>query len=276
MAIWNALRIATQVAGELGLDVPASLVSTSDKIASQLLSLMNAAGAELLMYFPWEQLAKEYAPAIIANQDAYALPADFAYFRDQTQWDRTNRWPLMGPKSAQEWAFLKGSLVAALPRQRFRLQGGSFVLFPAPTSALNIRAEYISEWWVGLGAGSAPVKDTITLDTDLIYYNPWLIVKFVKFTVWFATVKAPVESRLSFAVLIVAPSDVPVTDRFGTRWATTLLSSTVISRTPLAAFLSATKIFQVLGCGSPSTPVTEMMRFIIARFTSVPTTRSAS
>ena len=181
MAIWNALRIATQVAGELGLDVPASLVSTSDKIASQLLSLMNAAGAELLMYFPWEQLAKEYAPAIIANQDAYALPADFAYFRDQTQWDRTNRWPLMGPKSAQEWAFLKGSLVAALPRQRFRLQGGSFVLFPAPTSALNIRAEYISEWWVGLGAGSAPVKDTITLDTDLIYYNPWLIVKFVKF-----------------------------------------------------------------------------------------------
>ncbi len=183
MAYWTALEIANQTVGELGLESFQTFTgpTVNDKLARQMLALLNASGVELLLYYPWEQFAKDWAPTIVAGTDEYNLPADLNYFRDQTQWDRSNRWPLLGPKSAQEWAWLKGSFVAALPRIRYRIQQNKFKLFPTPASALDIHMEYVSTYWVKSDAAAEPDKDRVTLDSDVIYLNPWLIVKFLKF-----------------------------------------------------------------------------------------------
>lgn len=182
MSNWTALQILNQAAGELGLTQPASIVGT-DVQSSQLLALLNAAGNELLMYYPWQQFAKPFTISLVNTQETYALPTDYAYFRDQTQWDKVNRWPLLGPKSAQEWAWLQNSQVATLPRMRYRIQGDLIKVYPIPTSNVTdaFSMEYISNYWARATASANPDKSLITLDSDVVHYDPWLAVKFVKF-----------------------------------------------------------------------------------------------
>lgn len=180
VSYWSALDILKQVAGELGLPRPATVVGLEDVQSVQLLSLLNSAGNELLFYYPWEQFAEELIITTVAGQGDYPLPDDWSYFRDQTQWDRTNRWPLLGPKSPQEWAWLKGSLVAALPRLRYRVANDVIKIYPVPTAAsspLTLSMEYIVKNWVISGGNPASM---IVLDADVIMYNPWLLVKFIK------------------------------------------------------------------------------------------------
>lgn len=179
-AYWNALRAINQVAGELGITQVTSITGTASVQTTQLVALMNAAGNELLTYYPWQQLIKEWSFTTVNGQEDYTPPAAVAYFVDQTQWDRTNRWPLLGPKSAQEWAWLKGSLVAALPRQRYRIAGDKLKLWPIPGSTnFTLSMEYIDQNWVSQITGPTP-STTILNDSDLILYDPWLIVKFTK------------------------------------------------------------------------------------------------
>jgi len=181
---WTALQVLTQVAGELGLPQPTTVTGLSDVQSIQLLSLLNSGGNELMLYYPWEQFLKDWTFDTVFDQSDYDLPVDCNYLVDQTQWDKTNRWPLLGPKSAQEWAWLKNSLIATLPRMRYRIASNKFMLYPAPsaqgsppTHTLNI--QYISTGWVKRASGE--VTDLISLDGDTLLYNPWLLVKFVKF-----------------------------------------------------------------------------------------------
>ena len=63
----------------------------------------------------------------------YDMPSDWSYFIDQTQWDRTNHWPLLGPKTAQEWQWLKGGLLSSGPRLRYRVVAAKFEIWPVPS-----------------------------------------------------------------------------------------------------------------------------------------------
>jgi hypothetical protein len=182
MRYWTAIEVLTQVSGELGLTAPTTVVGLSDVQSKQLLSLLNSSGNELMLYYPWEQFSKILTITLVAGQEAYDLPEDLNYLRDQTQWDTQNHWPLLGPKSPQEWAWLKNSFVASLPRMRYRIQGGQFKVFPVPPAdtTQTFYMEYISNQWVSEPAGTEATKDMITLDGDILYYDPWLLVKFVK------------------------------------------------------------------------------------------------
>jgi hypothetical protein len=151
----------------------------ADVQSIQLLALLNSAGNELMLYYPWEQLSTEWVFNTVEGLTDYDLPDDYNYFTDATQWDRTNHWPLLGPKSPQEWAWLKGSLVAALPRQRYRIQNNKFKVWPAPgATSFKFAMEYIVKNWVLSGASSSSM---ITQDSDVLQYDPWLLIKFVKF-----------------------------------------------------------------------------------------------
>lgn len=184
VAYWTALEVLKQVAGELGLPRPNSITGIEDIQSVQLLSLLNSAGNELQLYYPWAQFCKEWAFDTVIDQADYPLPDDWNYFIDQTQWDRTDHWPLLGPKSPQEWAWLKGSLVASLPRLRFRVANNLFKLYPTPQagsvpSPLKLAMEYVQKNWV-IGASAVP-QNMIIADGDILLYNQWLLIKFVKF-----------------------------------------------------------------------------------------------
>ena len=185
---WSALQVLNQVAGELGLPQVSTVVGIENAQSVQLLSMLNSAGNELLLYYPWEQFRKEWTFNTEDGVGEYEIPADWSYNLDQTQWDRTNHWPLIGPKSAQEWAWLKGGLLAAAPRIRFRIQDNKMKLWPVPSAGdapgtHTISQEYVTRNWVEStdGSGAHVPADMITKDSDVLLYDPWLLGKYVKF-----------------------------------------------------------------------------------------------
>ena len=184
MQYWPALQIVNQVAGETGQTQVQTLFNPDDQSNTQnqqILAALQSAGNELLMYYPWEQFHKELAISLIAGQGGYDLPADWAYFIDQTQWDRTNRWPLLGPKSPAEWAYVKGGMLASFPRTRYRVMGNKIEFWPNNTT-FDIAMDYVSCNWVQTTAATDGKPDAalVKADGDTVWYHPWLMVKYTK------------------------------------------------------------------------------------------------
>jgi len=179
------LQIVQDACDEIGLQRPTAVVSSNDQQVIQLLSFANALGRDLVRMHPWQMLDKQFAFTTIDGVDTYDLPDGYSKLTNQTQWDRTNHWPLLGPKSAQEWAFLKGGIISTGPRIRFRIINNQMTLFPIPSSALDFNLEYVSKNWVDLAAGGTSDKfqsdqDTNVFDDQLMIYGikyKWLSAK---------------------------------------------------------------------------------------------------
>lgn len=114
------------------------------------------------------------AQTVTMSQVAYPLPSDWLKQIPQTEWDRTNRWPMLGPKTAQEWQSFKSGIVYAGPRERFRIQGGSLQISPPPPNALTFAYEYISNAWAYSVAGVA--QSSFLADTDSDIFDDSLMV----------------------------------------------------------------------------------------------------
>lgn len=108
------------------------------------------------------------------SQVEYPLPADWKNQTPQTEWDRTNRWPLMGPQTAQAWQSFKSGIVYAGPRERFRIMSNCIAINPPPPNGLIFAYEYISKSFV-IGADGA-AKAGFTADTDTCIFDDSLII----------------------------------------------------------------------------------------------------
>src|SRR4249919_2278800 len=118
---------------ELGLPVATTAANADDSTAQQCFGLWNALGQELYEKYRWKELEKTFLFPTVENQSLYPLPADWAGPVDQTEFDRTNHWGLLGQQTPQQWAVLKGGIVALGPRMRYRYIDDSIELFPIPT-----------------------------------------------------------------------------------------------------------------------------------------------
>lgn len=107
-------------------------------------------------------------------QTAYPLPSDWLKQVPQTEWDRTNRWPMLGPKSPQEWQSYKSGIVYAGPRERFRIQLGALQISPPPPTGLTFAYEYISSAFVAGADGTQ--KSSFTDDTDTCIFDDSLMI----------------------------------------------------------------------------------------------------
>jgi hypothetical protein len=184
MQYWAALDIVNQVAGEVGQSRVTTMFApedTNEVQSIQMLAALQAAGNELLLFYPFEQFARTLTFSFVVGQGSYALPADWAYFIDQTQWDRTNMSPLMGPKSAAEWAWLKGAAPAP-SGTRYRVMANKLEFLPVPASVASVSMEYISGNWVQSAAavGGVPDKAMVRADGDIVWYHPWMMIKYTK------------------------------------------------------------------------------------------------
>ena len=176
---------------EMGLPKPVEAVASADVTVQQMVALLNRAGAEMVLGYPWEQLTKEYVfNTATATESAdgktfnVPLPGDWCYFLDQTQWDRTNHWPLLGPKTAQEWQWLKGGLLSSGPRIRYRVVSGKLELFPTDSTQSEIAMEYVSTNWLASGTQTNTFYDEIQDDSNLILFDPWVTTAYIKLKYW--------------------------------------------------------------------------------------------
>ena len=194
----TALWVVQQTMIEMGLPKPLQVVTSADTTVQQMLALLNRAGSDMVIGYPWEQLTKEYLfntgnCAVVTTPSGppimtQPLPADWSYFLDQTQWDRTNHWPLLGPKTAQEWQWLKGGLLSSGPRIRYRVVGGNLELFPGafpPAQPYSdIAMEYVADTWVQSATQQNTYYNSIQSDEDLILFDQWVISAYLKLKYW--------------------------------------------------------------------------------------------
>lgn len=186
----NVLQQIRQALSELGLPQPASLVTSGDLTALQMLGLWNALGQELYEQWMWKELIGTHTFDTVENQATYALPSDWAGPIDQTEWDRTNYWPLLGQKTPQEWQWLKSGIVVSGPRIRYRYIDNNIELFPTPVSngsgfaPFTLSFFYYRNGWV-IHPGSPPTTGMwVTGDLDTTYFGDRMMISGVKLKLW--------------------------------------------------------------------------------------------
>ena len=179
----SANTILNRTALEVGLLTVTDPVSSTDEAYRQLRGLLDGAGQEMVELHPWQVLTDvfEFTTSVPPDTGTYDLPEDFAYMIDQTGWDKSNRVAIGGPLSAQDWSYLDGrDLVSQSIYASFRLVDNKFDLYPQPPpDGLQIRFEYIKRNWV-VEADKTTFRDTIGQGSDIVLYEPILIIKFLK------------------------------------------------------------------------------------------------
>lgn len=177
------LELAQDVCDELGLTRPTLFVNSSDQQQRQLLAFFQREGDELSKREGpnqgWQQLRKEHTITIVSGQANYDVPADFVYYINDTQWDRTNKWQLIGPMDPQEWQTLKSGITPTGPRRRFRVMDNQVYIDPTPDSSGDtLVIEYYSNGWCTDSGGT--VQSRWAADTDLAVLPENLFVLGVK------------------------------------------------------------------------------------------------
>jgi hypothetical protein len=104
----------------------------------------------------------------------YSLPSDFDRMTDNTQWDKSKRWQMLGPETPQQWQWIKSGYIATGPRIRYRLMGGQLALWPPLSSNEVLRFEYVSNGWCTDNAGN--VKQMFTNDADTCIWPDRLMI----------------------------------------------------------------------------------------------------
>jgi len=179
----TAKTIINRAAAELAITASADPYSSTDEMFTQLTSLLNTAGQELVELHPWQVLREEWeftTDAVADITGIYDLPTDFGYMIDQAAWDKTNNVPIGGPLSGQVWSYLEGrGLTTSTIYASFRLAENKLEIYPQPPpDAITLRFEYISRNWAEDSGGTG--KDWTDAQSDIVRLDPLLVQKFVK------------------------------------------------------------------------------------------------
>ena len=108
------------------------------------------------------------------SQTKYDLPADFETITDNTHWDKTKHWQMLGPEDAQQWQWLKSGYISTGPRIRWRILGGQFQIWPPYNTQEYLGFEYRSKGWARSAANA--VKNSFTADTDTTVFDDTVLV----------------------------------------------------------------------------------------------------
>lgn len=180
----TVLSLIQTAMGEIGMTRPSTIQSGADETGIQLLYLFNSLGEDLANFPFFGELLQTWL-ITTTTATAYDLPVDFNVPMNGTVWDRTGRWPLLGPKTPAEWQYLQSGFGVAAPQYRYRFFGGQFNLFPAPVAGLTISQEYISKYWIyGLLTPTSLTADVAkvraTQDTDYCIINERMMIEGLK------------------------------------------------------------------------------------------------
>lgn len=95
-------------------------------------------------------------------------PSDFDRLVDSTQWDKSKRWQMLGPETAQQREWLRSGYISTGPRIRYWQMGGYWQIWPPLGADEVLSTEYVSKWWIlaTSPATPAPTKEIYTVDTD--------------------------------------------------------------------------------------------------------------
>lgn len=171
----SLLTIAQNVADDLSLPQPATIIGNTEATAVRLLASSRRA-AKHLARMPWRALVKEHTFSTVASTASYDLPSDYQHMKVGTPWDRSNYWEIHGPVTSAEWQqFKSGIVTTSQTRKRFQLRPESgvrkFTIDPTPTAVESLVFEYVSDAWA---SGSSITSEWVA-DSDTALIDEYLI-----------------------------------------------------------------------------------------------------
>lgn len=174
--------VINRVAAEVGLTPVADPYSDPNDAFQQLRHLLDSAGQELIELHDWEMFKFRHTITTKSTDSGtYLLPTNFSRMINQTGWDRTNNKHLAGPLSSQDWEYLEGrDLVSHTLYATFQIQQGQFQLFPRPPpNGLKLTFLYIARDWLQNATDNVR-KDVVESGSDIVLFEPILVIKFLK------------------------------------------------------------------------------------------------
>lgn len=193
----SLLTIVQAASRKLGLTVPTAVATSNDAGVLQLMELANEEGQELAAKYQWTalQLATSFVTVAAQNQGLVSTIApNLRYVLNQTIWNRTLRYRVLGPASPQTWEQLEAMSIAG-PWNQWRIQGGYIKLFPVPVAGQSCYFEYVTSNWA-LANDGVTGKSAFSVDTDTSLLNEnimalgltwrWRAAKGLDFTADFA------------------------------------------------------------------------------------------
>jgi hypothetical protein len=162
------LTLIQDSAKRLGLSNPASAYNSSDNQVIQLVALAQEEGIELAKRHPWQVLTKEKTfTGTAAAAQTGAIPDDFDRFVDESFFNRTQKHPVFGPISPQDWQFTQ-AVVATTLVESFRRRGNSILITPTPNGTDTYAYEYISTQWCESSGGTDQSAWAADTDTGIL------------------------------------------------------------------------------------------------------------
>lgn len=108
------------------------------------------------------------------GQTKYPMPTDYDRQINRTHYDKSKRWEMLGPETAQQWQFLKSSYISTGPRVRYRIMGGYFQTWPILTTDEYLGYEYVSNAWASSATGTP--QASLIADGDTCIFPDRLMV----------------------------------------------------------------------------------------------------
>lgn len=183
MANSPVLEIVQAAFDELGLyPRPIVAVGAQDQLTQQITALYGAVGQMLVTRRVWRGLLRHFVITTPASVSTLALPSDYGRPVNQTEWDKTSHWPLMGPMSPQQMSTIQNGIISDGPRTRYRLIGNTVELSPASAVNQTFVFSYISTGWVvhNDGVGTLTYLTKPISDADVGMFNDRLMVAGIK------------------------------------------------------------------------------------------------
>lgn len=182
----NASTIIARATQELGLASPEVGFGSTDQVGIQSLALLNSLGEGLLREHDWQNLLKEATFTGTGSTDTFTLPADFFRVVNQTMWATTNREPVRGSMTAQQWGWLQHGIISDGILFRYRIADGKIQVFPEPPAGEQFTFYYISKNWVKAAASPTPNADALVNWSDVPQFPRALMIKGLKNLLWAA------------------------------------------------------------------------------------------
>ena len=157
-----------------GLDKNYSIVGTAipqDTYVEEVTGLNTLTTSQLAS-------ATSIGQTVTFSQTIYPLPPDYETITDNTHWDKTKHWQMLGPVDAQQWQWLKSGYISTGPRVRWRILGNQFEIWPPYNTLEYLGFEYRSKGWAR--SATNQVKNSFTADTDTTVLDDAIIALLTK------------------------------------------------------------------------------------------------
>jgi hypothetical protein len=165
----NGTYLLNNIPSTAGLDSTYSIVGTSipqDTYVKNVIDSTSLTTTQLAS-------ATSVGGTVTFSKTIYPLPSDYETITDNTHWDKTKHWQMLGPVDAQQWQWLKSGYISTGPRVRWRILGNEFQIWPPYNTQEYLGFEYRSKGWVRNAAGDVlnyfqNDSDTSVLDDSII------------------------------------------------------------------------------------------------------------